>query len=100
MGALTARISAALNRSVLLNDGVHPDSEEVSQYYATSPTNHYARIVHAANLDGKGYAFPYDDVGPSGGADQSGSVSDGAPKLFIVTVGGANASVSRTLVSQ
>jgi hypothetical protein len=51
------------------------------QYYATSPTNHYARIVHAANLDGRGYAFPYDDVGPSGGADQSGSIADGSPSL-------------------
>ena len=63
-------------------------------YYQTSPTNHYARIVHAANLDGKGYAFPYDDVTPSGGADVSGFVADGAPKLLTVAVGGGNATAS------
>ena len=50
-------------------------------------TNHYARIVHAAERDGRGYAFPYDDVAPSGGADQSGSVSSGTPAQLAVTVG-------------
>ena len=36
---------------------------------------HYARIVHAANVDGLGYTFPYDDVTPDGGKlsiDQAG----------------------------
>lgn len=28
---------------------------------------------------------------PSGGADQSGSVSDGSPQLWTITVGGGNA---------
>ena len=91
MGALTARLSAAFNRSTLLTDTDQPDGENPANYYKTSPTNHYARIVHAANLDGRGYAFPYDDVGPSGGADQSGAISAGSPKLFTVTVGGQNA---------
>lgn len=94
MGAITARLAAAFNRSTLLLDSDQPDDEVVSTYYTTSPTNHYARILHATNLDGKGYAFPYDDVGPTNGADQSGSVSDGSPQLFTVTVGGANASAS------
>lgn len=94
MGALTARLAAAFNRSTLLLDADQPDDEVVSTYYTTSPTNHYSRILHATNLDGKGYAFPYDDVGPSNGADQSGAVFDGSPQLFTVTVGGANASAS------
>jgi hypothetical protein len=94
MGDITARLAAAFNRSTLLIDSVQPDDETVSTYYTTSPTNHYARIVHAANLDGRGYAFPYDDVGPSGGADQSGSLSDASPGLLTVAVGGANASSS------
>ena len=93
MGDITARLAAAFNRSTLLLDNVQPDDEVVSSYYSTSPTNHYARIVHAANLDGRGYAFPYDDVGPSGGADQSGSISDGSPSLLTVAVGGSGASV-------
>ncbi|MGH3401555.1 MAG: beta-1,3-glucanase family protein [Streptosporangiaceae bacterium] len=29
-------------------------------------TNHYARIGHAATLDGRGHAFPYDDVTATG----------------------------------
>jgi len=94
MGNLGARLAAAFNRSTLLLDSVQPDNEQVSTYYTTSPTNHYARIVHAVNLDGRGYAFPYDDVGPSGGADQSGSISDGSPGLLTVAVGGMDASIS------
>jgi hypothetical protein len=91
MGALIARISAAFNRTTLLIDSDQPDDENPSDYYQNSVTNHYARIVHAANLDGRGYAFPYDDVAPTNGADQSGAVSSGSPTLWTVTVGGANA---------
>ena len=86
-----ARLDAAFNRSTLLIDADQPDDEQVSTYYTASCTNHYARIVHAANVDGLGYTFPYDDVTPTGGADQSGKVEDGSPASFLVTVGGANA---------
>ncbi|MCJ1405345.1 hypothetical protein MMC11_008572 [Xylographa trunciseda] len=95
MGALTARISAAFNRSTMLTDTDLP-SENPSSYYQNAITNHYARIVHAANLDGRGYAFPYDDVGPSGGIDESGAVSDGSPKLWTIAVGGGNATAKAT----
>ncbi|KAL7626958.1 hypothetical protein AAE478_003733 [Parahypoxylon ruwenzoriense] len=90
MGALGARIAAAFNRSTLLDNDRQPDGEQVSKYYTTSPTNHYARIVHAANIDGRGYAFPYDDVVPSGdaGPDQAGTVFDANPQLLTVTLGG------------
>jgi hypothetical protein len=47
----------------------------------------YARIVHATTLDHRGYAFPYDDVAPTGGAAQSGAVSSGSPSLLTVTLG-------------
>jgi chitodextrinase len=86
MGALTARISAALNRSTLLSDANQPDGENPANYYKVSPTNHYARIIHATSQDGRGYAFPYDDVTPNGGADQSGFVSDGNPTLLTITL--------------
>lgn len=89
--ALSARISAALNRSTLLSDPNQPDGENPANYYTNPVTNHYARIVHAANLDGRGYAFPYDDVAPNGGADQSGAVNDPSPALLTVAVGGAGA---------
>ncbi|KAL1964956.1 hypothetical protein VTN77DRAFT_6156 [Rasamsonia byssochlamydoides] len=96
--AITARLAAAFNRSTLLIDSDQPDNEVVSTYYQNTVTNHYARIVHAANLDGRGYAFPYDDVGPSGGADQSGSISDPNPQLLTVAVGGANATAGPVAV--
>jgi hypothetical protein len=91
MGALIARISAAFNRTTLLIDSDQPDDENPANYYKNSITNHYARIVHAANLDGRGYAFPYDDVAPTGGADQSGFVADPNPTLLTVAVGGGTA---------
>jgi hypothetical protein len=91
MGALTARISAAFNRTTLLTDTDQPDGENPANYYQNSITNHYARIVHAANLDGRGYTFPYDDVAPTGGADQSGEVNDPNPALWTIAVGGGTA---------
>jgi Beta-1,3-glucanase len=90
-----ARLDAAFNRSTLLIDADQPDNEVVGSYYQNNITNHYARIVHAANLDGRGYCHPYDDVTPDGGLDQSGFVSDGTPASFLVTVGGGNAHVKR-----
>lgn len=91
MGTLIARISAAFNRSTLLIDSSQPDGENPANYYQNSITNHYSRIAHAASLDGRGYGFPYDDVAPNGGADQSGAVSDGSPTLLTVAVGGGTA---------
>ncbi len=88
MGNITARLAAAFNRSTLLVNTNQPDGESVADYYQTTPTNHYARILHATNLDHRGYAFPYDDVGPSSGVDQSGAVSSGNPQLFTVFIGG------------
>ncbi|KAI2639634.1 glycoside hydrolase family 64 protein [Hypomontagnella submonticulosa] len=90
MGALGARIAAAFNRSTLLDNPNQPDSEKVASYYTKSPTNHYARICHETNLDGRGYAFPYDDVVPSGSTepDQAGTVFDANPALLTVTLGG------------
>jgi hypothetical protein len=87
MLAILPRLAAAFNRSTLLTDSDQPDGENPAGYYATAVTNHYARIVHATTVDGRGYAFPYDDVAPTGGADQSGAVSDGSPALLSVTLG-------------
>jgi hypothetical protein len=91
MGALGARISAAFNRSTLLTDPSQPDGENPANYYRNAVTNHYSRIVHAANLDGRGYAFPYDDVVPANGTDQSGAVFSGDPALLTIAVGGGTA---------
>jgi hypothetical protein len=91
MLAIVPRLAAALNRSTLLTDASQPDGADPASYYTAPVTNHYARIVHAASRDGRGYAFPYDDVAPSGGADQSGSVSSGSPAQLAITVGPVHA---------
>lgn len=90
MGNLAARISAAFNRSTMLLYTTQPGGSP-ADYYKNPVTNHYSRIIHAASLDGRGYAFPYDDVTPDGGADQSGSISDPNPSLLTVTLGGSTA---------
>jgi hypothetical protein len=87
MLAILPRLAAAFNRTTLLTDSSQPDGENPANYYANPQTNHYARIVHATALDGRGYAFPYDDVAPTGGADQSGAVSSGSPAQLTVTLG-------------
>lgn len=85
--AIIPRLAAAFNRSTLLVDTTTP-ATSVDEYYKDAVTNHYSRIVHEANSDKRGYAFPYDDVAPDNGQDQSGSVFDGAPQLLTVHIGG------------
>ncbi|KAF7888038.1 uncharacterized protein EAF02_002579 [Botrytis sinoallii] len=85
-GPLTARISAAFNRSTLLSNNHQPHKERVSEFYRHKVSNHYARLVHEANHHGRGYAFPYDDVSSGMETDQSGFVS-GWPKSFTVSIG-------------
>jgi hypothetical protein len=88
--AIIPRLAAGFVRSSFLECQDQPSHPNT--FYKIDPTNHYARLVHVHNLDGKGYAFAYDDVQPSDGDDQSGKVNAGDPKTFYVTVGGLNAS--------
>jgi len=94
MAALTPRLSAPLNRSTLLTQTFEPSN--VATYYKENITNHYSRICHETNIDKRGYAFPYDDVAPNGGVDQSGSVFDGNPALLTIIVGGGSSGVDAT----
>lgn len=84
--ALTPRIAAAFNRSELSVSDCIPGDPNI--YYKDRTTNHYARIVHEVNLDGRGYAFPYDDVTKGGCLDLSGAVFDPNPAILTVKVGG------------
>jgi len=86
---ITPRLSAAFNRGTLLSSPITPDPQGPNSFYQNAVCNHYARIVHEQCLDGRGYAFPYDDVPPSDGTDQSGYVSDGAPSNLTLTIGGS-----------
>ncbi|KAI1413331.1 glycoside hydrolase family 64 protein [Hypoxylon sp. FL1857] len=86
--AVVPRLCAAFYRTTLLIDGgnVQP-GPSADTYYSTDPTSHYSRIVHKHELDGKGYAFSYDDVNPDGG-NAAGVVSGVSPQTLQLTVGG------------
>lgn len=71
-----------------MRENVTP-TESKDRYYTDKITNHYSRIVHSVNVEGRGYAFPFDDVAPNGGVDQSGAVWDGAPGVLTVGIGGS-----------
>ncbi|KEY70783.1 hypothetical protein S7711_03278 [Stachybotrys chartarum IBT 7711] len=85
--AVIPRLCAAFVRSTLLSQGgeVQP-SLGSSNYYLVDPTNHYSRIVHEHEVDGKGYAFAYDDVNP-GSENASGTVSSGQPDTLTIFIG-------------
>lgn len=87
--AVVPRLCAAFDRSTLmLGDGNTQPGPAVSEFYTTAPTNWYSKSVHKYEIDGKGYAFAYDDVVADGAANQAGVVADGSPVLLTVTVGG------------
>jgi hypothetical protein len=66
-----------------------PNGSNPSEYYKDlGTTNHYSRLVHQVQKDGRGYAFPYDDVVPDGGSDVAGTIFAGSPTLFTIAVGG------------
>lgn len=82
-GNLSARLAAGLNRTILLDSDRQPADVP---YYQNARTNHYARIVHDVEAGGLGYAFPYDDVHPSGGQDVEGNVRSSTPQRFAITL--------------
>ncbi|KAI1343674.1 glycoside hydrolase family 64 protein [Xylariaceae sp. FL0016] len=86
--AIVPRLCAAFARSTLLVDGgnVQP-SLESSAYYQADPTNHYSRIVHQYEMDGRGYAFSYDDVNPSS-ENEAGVVAGMNPNTLALHIGG------------
>jgi Beta-1,3-glucanase len=92
--AAVPRLCAAFNRATLLLDGGnYQPSLPSTDYYTTLPNNYYSKIVHKYEVDGKGYAFSYDDVNPSGlDENASGEVSSTSPKVLAITVGGPTSS--------
>ncbi|KAL9081089.1 MAG: hypothetical protein Q9157_000294 [Trypethelium eluteriae] len=87
--AVVPRLCAAFDRSTLLLAGGNTQPGlGSSAYYTVSPTNFYSKFIHQYELDGRGYAFPYDDVNPDGASNASGELSDGTPSSLTVTVGG------------
>lgn len=86
--AVVPRLCAAFHRSTLLLSGGNTQpSLDSSHYYGQEPTNYYSKFIHQYELDGKGYAFSYDDVNPDG-ENQSGTVATGNPQLLTIYIGG------------
>ena len=85
---IVPRLCAAFVRSTLLLDGgnIQPSLGQDS-YYTVDPTNHYSRAVHEHEVDGRGYAFAYDDVNPDGDENASGSLHSEVPTKLTVFVG-------------
>jgi hypothetical protein len=92
--AVVPRLCAAFNRSTFLLDGgnVQPDGVVPTSYYAGETTNWYSKLVHQYEVDGRGYAFSYDDVTPdvdlNTAQSQSGELVSSTPQALIVTIDG------------
>ncbi|WBC16628.1 beta-1,3-glucanase family protein [Micromonospora sp. WMMA1998] len=62
VGPISRTLCAALNRGTLGTVDTQP-STDAAAFYRNSPTNQYARLIHANMADGRAYAFAFDDVG-------------------------------------
>ncbi|WP_089156165.1 glycoside hydrolase family 64 protein [Micromonospora sp. NBS 11-29] len=96
VGPISRTLCAALNRGTLGTIDTQP-STDAAAFYRNTPTNQYARLIHANMADGKAYAFAFDDVG----AFES-LVHDGDPRsagLILSPFGGGSTSTATALVS-
>jgi hypothetical protein len=66
--ALGAEFCAALNRGVATNPKLWWSGAVGATYYEL-PANDYARVIHGQALNGKAYAFAYDDVNSQSGVE-------------------------------
>ncbi|GAA2542394.1 glycoside hydrolase family 64 protein [Winogradskya consettensis] len=80
VGPIARSLCAALQRTTLGSQDVEP-STDVSTFYQHDPTNDYAKVIHANMVDGKAYAFAFDDV-----ANQESLVHDGAPTAIGIAL--------------
>ncbi|GAB3953464.1 glycoside hydrolase family 64 protein [Streptomyces sparsus] len=79
VGPIARTLCAGFNRSTLLVNPNQPDANNAN-FYKDAVTNHYARKVHDQMVNGKAYAFAFDDVG----AHES-LVHDGNPQQAYIT---------------
>lgn len=80
VGPIARTLCAALNRGTLGTIDTQP-STNAAQFYQNSPTNQYAKIIHANMADGRAYAFAFDDVGHF-----ESLVNDGDPRSAGITL--------------
>ncbi|SOD64045.1 Beta-1,3-glucanase [Streptomyces zhaozhouensis] len=80
VGPLARTLCAGFNRTTLLDNPNQPDPDN-SNFYQDENTNHYARVIHEQMVDGKAYAFAFDDVG-----NHESLVHDGDPAAAFMTL--------------
>ncbi|MEC3976175.1 glycoside hydrolase family 64 protein [Amycolatopsis sp. H20-H5] len=79
-GPISRTLCAGYNRATLLVNPNQPDTSPAS-FYADTVSNQYARKIHAQMVDGKAYAFAFDDVG-----NYESLVNDGNPQQAFITL--------------
>ncbi|AEM86238.1 glycoside hydrolase family 64 protein [Streptomyces violaceusniger] len=79
-GPVAAILGAGFNRTTLHNTDAQPTTDPAA-FYGGEVTNHYAKAMHAATVDGKAYGFAFDDV-----AEFASYIQDTAPKGITLTL--------------
>jgi len=79
-GPIARTVCAALHRSTLAAIHTQP-SYDAGKFYKTPVTDHYSRILHSFEKDGRAYGFAFDDVGHF-----ESLVHDAAPKSATITL--------------
>ncbi|MEU4349062.1 glycoside hydrolase family 64 protein [Streptomyces sp. NPDC023838] len=79
-GPISRTLCAGYNRSTLLVEPNQPDTGSAA-FYQDAVTNQYAREIHARMVDGRAYAFAFDDVG-----NHESLVNDGDPRQAYLTL--------------
>lgn len=88
--AVVPRLCAAFHRATLhLPGGSVQPSLPPTRYYTSKTANWYSGFVHEIETDGKGYAFPYDDVTPAKRYNAAGAVAAADVQSLTVAIGGA-----------
>jgi hypothetical protein len=80
VGPIARTLCAALQRGTLGTIDTQPGGTP-ADFYQNNPTNEYAKIIHSNMIDGKAYAFAFDDV-----QNQESLVHDGAPTAAGITL--------------
>ncbi|GAA3628701.1 glycoside hydrolase family 64 protein [Kineosporia mesophila] len=80
VGPIARTLCAALNRGTLGTIDTQP-STNAAAFYRNSTPNHYARIIHQNMVDGRAYAFAFDDVG-----NFESLVHDGDPRSAAIVL--------------
>ncbi|GGK80086.1 beta-1,3-glucanase family protein [Mangrovihabitans endophyticus] len=81
VGPIARSLCAALQRGTLGSQPVEPSSDP-STFYQNERVNLYNKLVHENMVDGKAYAFAFDDV-----ANQESLVHSGDPTAIGITIG-------------